>query len=183
MAPPAKKQKVNNSKSPIVFQSPGLKPDVSLKVFDVEFHVNSTLLKLHSAFFRTFLDSADKVTSASTNITANADSGNGSTSDTTPPEVSATRESMVYGEMKYKWVTKVEEGEKDKWHLVADNPKVCSDILRFAFNCLKESRRMSLSISRSLLAIRKPRRKCSRNFCPASILGHTASIPSSNSRT
>ncbi|KAH8801165.1 hypothetical protein F5882DRAFT_504648 [Hyaloscypha sp. PMI_1271] len=123
MAPPAKKQKVNDSKSPIVFQSLGLKPDVSMKVFDVEFHVHSALLKLHSAFFRKFLDSADKVTSASTNATANADSGNGSTSDTTPPEASATRESMVYGEMKYKWVTKVDEGEMDKWHLVADNPK------------------------------------------------------------
>jgi len=183
MAPPAMKQKVSDSKSPIIFQSPGFKPDVSMKVFDVEFHVHSTLLKLHSAFFRKFLDSADKVTSASTNITANANSGNDSTSDTTAPEASATRESMVYGEMKYKWVTKVDEDEKDIWHLVADNPKVCSDILRFVLNCLKESRRMSLSISRSLWAIRKPRRKGSRNFCPASILGHTASILSPNSRT
>jgi len=116
-------------------------------------------------------------------FTANADSGNGSTSDTTPPEASATRESMVYGEMKYKWVTKVDEGETDKWHLVADNPKVCSDVLRFALSCLKESRRMGLSISRSLLAMKKSRRKSSRNFCAASTLGHTASIPSPNSQT
>jgi hypothetical protein len=65
MAPAAKKQKVDNPpKSPIVFQSPGIRPDVSLKVFDVEFHVHSILLKLHSAFFRKFLDSPDKTEEA-----------------------------------------------------------------------------------------------------------------------
>ena len=127
MLPLAKKQKVDNvnPESPIVFQSPGLKPDVSLKVFKVEFHVHSVLLRLHSAFFRKFLDSADKNVSASTSTMSS--SGNGSAIGTTPTEASATWSTMVYGDMKYKWVTKVDEGEEDKWCLVEDNPKVyCS---------------------------------------------------------
>ncbi|KAH7319453.1 hypothetical protein BKA65DRAFT_409686 [Rhexocercosporidium sp. MPI-PUGE-AT-0058] len=51
--------------SPIVFFSPGLKPDTRLTVFDQEFQVHSMILKLHSAFFRKFLDSADKTSIAS----------------------------------------------------------------------------------------------------------------------
>ncbi|PMD62646.1 uncharacterized protein K444DRAFT_524777, partial [Hyaloscypha bicolor E] len=46
---------------PIIFKSPGLKPDVRLTVFGQVFHVHSIILKLHSNFFRKFLDSADKV--------------------------------------------------------------------------------------------------------------------------
>jgi len=45
---------------PIVFMSPGLKPDVRLMVFKQEFHVHSIILKLHSNYFRKFLDSPDK---------------------------------------------------------------------------------------------------------------------------
>lgn len=45
---------------PFVFASPGLKPDVRIQVFDSEFHVHSIILKLHSSYFRKFLDSADK---------------------------------------------------------------------------------------------------------------------------
>lgn len=56
-APPAKKQKMNeDSKPPIVFESPGLKADLYLKVFNQEFHVTSAVLKLYSGFFRTFLE-------------------------------------------------------------------------------------------------------------------------------
>lgn len=55
-----KRHKMSHTNEPIVFKSPGLKPDTSLKVFDQEFQVHSTILKLHSVFFRTFLDSADK---------------------------------------------------------------------------------------------------------------------------
>jgi hypothetical protein len=43
-----------------VFSSPGMKPDTRLQVFSKVFHVHSILLKLHSAYFRTFLDSLDK---------------------------------------------------------------------------------------------------------------------------
>jgi hypothetical protein len=45
----------------VVFSTPGMKPDTRLQVFSRIFHVHSVLLKLHSAFFRTFLDSPDKV--------------------------------------------------------------------------------------------------------------------------
>jgi hypothetical protein len=45
---------------PIIFASPGLKPDVRLLVFKQEFHVHSVILKLHSNYFRKFLDSPDK---------------------------------------------------------------------------------------------------------------------------
>ena len=37
-----------------------LKPDTRLTVLRQEFHVHSVILKLHSAFFRKFLDSEDK---------------------------------------------------------------------------------------------------------------------------
>jgi hypothetical protein len=46
--------------SPIIFSSPDLKPDVRLKVFNQEFHVHSVILRLHSAYFRRFLDSPEK---------------------------------------------------------------------------------------------------------------------------
>lgn len=48
------------SRDPIIFISPGLPRDVRITVFRQEFHLNSVLLKLHSAYFRTFLGSADK---------------------------------------------------------------------------------------------------------------------------
>jgi hypothetical protein len=46
--------------SPVVFISPGLKPDVRLVVFKTEYHVHFLILKLHSNYFRKFLDSPDK---------------------------------------------------------------------------------------------------------------------------
>jgi hypothetical protein len=46
--------------SSIVFKARGMKPDVCLQVFDTNFHVHSVVLKLHSHFFYTFFDSADK---------------------------------------------------------------------------------------------------------------------------
>lgn len=48
------------AQEPIVFQSPGLKPDVRLTICGQEFHVHSVILKLHSNFFRKFIDSPDK---------------------------------------------------------------------------------------------------------------------------
>jgi hypothetical protein len=44
----------------IKFTSPGLKHDVRLKVFNVDFHVHSVILKLYPGFFRKFLDSPEK---------------------------------------------------------------------------------------------------------------------------
>ena len=46
---------------PIVFETRDLKPNMQIKVFGTTFHVNSEVLRLHSTFFRKFLDSADKV--------------------------------------------------------------------------------------------------------------------------
>lgn len=45
---------------PIVFALPGVKADTNLEVFDQAFHVHSHILRTHSAFFRRFMDSADK---------------------------------------------------------------------------------------------------------------------------
>jgi hypothetical protein len=46
---------------PIVFKTPGHKPDVHLNVSDdLEFHVHSVVLKLRSASFCKFLDSTDQ---------------------------------------------------------------------------------------------------------------------------
>ncbi|KAG4430419.1 hypothetical protein IFR05_014089 [Cadophora sp. M221] len=44
----------------IKFTLPGLIADVRLKVFDTEYNVNSTLIKIYSVFFRKLLDSPDK---------------------------------------------------------------------------------------------------------------------------
>jgi len=103
--PAPKKRKISQ---PIVFTAPGLGPDVSLKVFDNwEFHVHSVLLKLHSAFFRKFLDSADKNTA-------------GSTTDAVPASGLLTTEGagIVNGAaIRYEWVTQIDE-DGDGWHLV-----------------------------------------------------------------
>ena len=45
---------------PVLFTARGLTPDVRLEVFGQEYHVHSIILKMQSAFFFKFLDSADK---------------------------------------------------------------------------------------------------------------------------
>jgi hypothetical protein len=55
LSSPAKRQK-NEEVIPIIFTTPDSKPDIRIKVFNKEFHVNSVMLKLKSAFFREFLD-------------------------------------------------------------------------------------------------------------------------------
>jgi hypothetical protein len=52
----------------VVILSTGIKPDTRLRVFSTDFHVHSSALKLHSAFFRTFLDSPDKATVTSSSF-------------------------------------------------------------------------------------------------------------------
>jgi hypothetical protein len=50
---------------PVIFKSPGLKPDVRLRLFGIrEFHVHASILKLHSNYFRKFLDSPEKTPAA-----------------------------------------------------------------------------------------------------------------------
>lgn len=155
--PPAKKQKVESvPMSPIVFQSPGLKPVASLKVIDVEFYAHSIILKLHSAFFRKFLDAANKAASPSTNGTANLDASGSASDGTTPPEASATRPFMVFGEFKYHWVTKIDKGDENKWHLVLDDPKVSRSCSRF-LESVPTKNRMSLSMPKHTMVIRLAR--------------------------
>jgi poly-beta-hydroxyalkanoate depolymerase len=48
------------SSPPIIFEQPGFNVDVQLNVFGQEFRVHSIILRLYSAYFRKFLDSADK---------------------------------------------------------------------------------------------------------------------------
>jgi hypothetical protein len=60
-----------------------MKPDVCLEVFGTEFHVHLVVLKLHSHFFYTFFDSADKSSTG------------------------------VGGAFKYEWVTKVVDDGMD----------------------------------------------------------------------
>ncbi|KAL2063643.1 hypothetical protein VTL71DRAFT_5448 [Oculimacula yallundae] len=81
------------SVAPIVFSARGLKLDVRLQVFDKIFHVHSTILKLHSAYFFKFLDPANAAPVA----------------DPAP------------GSFPYEWVTKVDMD--GLWYLVASSDK------------------------------------------------------------
>lgn len=96
-------------KRPIVFRWPGLNSDTRLTVFSQEFHVHSVLLKLHSAFFRKFLDSPDKVPGLS-----------GDAASTTGTD--ATQSLTAFH---YDWTTMYEDAPSmlDKkaldWHLVS----------------------------------------------------------------
>ncbi|EPE24746.1 hypothetical protein GLAREA_08599 [Glarea lozoyensis ATCC 20868] len=96
---PRKKQKLEvdnepENKPPIVFKFKGFELDTKLTVFSQEFHVHSSVLKVNSIFFRTFLDSADKKKS----------------------DVSAA------GKFRYKWITQIDD-DGEGWHFVCDNAK------------------------------------------------------------
>lgn len=68
MAPPKKKAKVAprvlsvepKALAPIIFSIPGQTPDVLITAFGQPYHVHSTILRLHSHYFRRFLDSPEK---------------------------------------------------------------------------------------------------------------------------
>ncbi|TVY18350.1 hypothetical protein LARI1_G004431 [Lachnellula arida] len=60
MSSPSQNPDAEGPRQPIIFKFPGLKVDTRLNVFGQEYHVHSNILKLYSAFFRTFLDSPDK---------------------------------------------------------------------------------------------------------------------------
>ncbi|TVY41344.1 hypothetical protein LOCC1_G005649 [Lachnellula occidentalis] len=138
MAPPRnKKQKTAavaaSPPTPIVFQSPGLQPDVRLMVFDQEFHVHSVILKLYSAFFRKFLDSPDKVAAVEA----------ASTGTLRPAQWSAPTK------FKYEWFTQLdqdaESAEGGNWHLVAasstsNEPTRPIDLSQFKGNKSYQSR-------------------------------------------
>jgi hypothetical protein len=73
--------------APIVL-APHVPADTLLRVFTQEFHVHSTILKIHSDFFATFMDARDKAAGTSTNL-----------------------------RFKYEWVSEVDLDGKD-WSLV-----------------------------------------------------------------
>jgi hypothetical protein len=83
-------------KDVIVFASPGLLPDVRLKVFGTwEFHVHSVVLKLYSAFFRKFLDPSNKEEAAPATLGI---------------------------KFRYEWVTEIDE-DGNGWHLISESSK------------------------------------------------------------
>ena len=95
MAPPAKKVKIE-LKKPIIFKSPGMEPDTYFKVFNQEFHVTSIVLKLHSSFFRAFLDPRG-----------------GKLPKSTQPAFTS------------EWFTRIDDDDGGKWGLSSDH-KVCN---------------------------------------------------------
>lgn len=89
--PLAKKQKMSPGPFPdTIFTRHGQKPDTLLKVFDVEFHVNSMVLKMNTRFFYKFLDPANGLV-------------------VTPPASSP---------FKYEWYTKLDT--EQEWYFSTD---------------------------------------------------------------
>lgn len=121
---PVKKQKTTNP--PIVFTSPSLSPDVRIQLFhDWEFHVHSVVLKFHAAFFRKFLDSADKVHSNTAESSAS--------SPTVTPDSRGGSVSASGGCFRYELVTQIHE-DGIGWYLVEKGRA----IVRSLHNLLKE---------------------------------------------
>ncbi|PVH87079.1 hypothetical protein DL98DRAFT_355713, partial [Cadophora sp. DSE1049] len=83
-----------------VFTTPGYQPNVRLVVFDQEFHVHSILLKLHSAYFRKFLDSPDKAPKVANIVPASAAAAGGPM----PAETSRISLNGLSGSFKYHWI-------------------------------------------------------------------------------
>ncbi|TVY21117.1 hypothetical protein LARI1_G001972 [Lachnellula arida] len=108
MATPAStKQNAHHNPGLVIraFSSPVQAPDIRLNVLGInEFHTHSFLLKHHSAFFRTFLDSPDKQHGDKLR---------------NPEEITDVerRAGKVTG-FRYEWVTQIDTDGKG-WHLVA----------------------------------------------------------------
>jgi hypothetical protein len=58
--PPAKKLK-GVPRKPIVFETPGQVADTRVKIFDQEFHVSSTALKMYTMYFQKFMDPSNGI--------------------------------------------------------------------------------------------------------------------------
>lgn len=106
-APLAKKHKTAlataEEKHTIPFSAPGYQSDVRLQAFDQDFHLSSVPLKLHSAFSRKFLDSADKVLATVSRARTDV-----------PPKFT------------YHWVTVIDGEENENWHLCDAQKVRCS---------------------------------------------------------
>lgn len=57
-----------DSDTPIIYAAPGIELDTRLNVFGLILHVHSNLLRLHSSYFRKFLDSPDKAPPSNSTI-------------------------------------------------------------------------------------------------------------------
>jgi hypothetical protein len=75
-------------KEPITFAHQRVEPDTRLTVFKQPFLVHSTILRIHSEFFRLFIDSADKANST------------------------------LSGPIKYEWITEVDNDDHNEWSLL-----------------------------------------------------------------
>lgn len=73
-----------------------MKPDVRFKVFNQEFYLHSTVLKLHSEFFVELLDS--------------------------PDEAYFNDKARVKSQFQYEWVSRIVAEGKAWWHLAASDP-------------------------------------------------------------
>jgi hypothetical protein len=103
-APPAKKIKIDpEPKKPIIFTTSDTQPDARLHVFDQEFLVYSSLLKINSAFFRKFLHPSGGKPSASSEL------------------------------YQFEWFTRVDESDENCWSLTSDTKvmqlSVCFDLI------------------------------------------------------
>jgi hypothetical protein len=73
-APQSKRIKLDpDPKQPIIFTSPDMRPDVSLQVFNQQFHVYSGVLKIHSGFFRNSLEPSGGLLPISTSPTISSE--------------------------------------------------------------------------------------------------------------
>ncbi len=128
MAPPPKKQKIvhnEEGQSAIIFHQPGLKPDVLLRVFDVDYHVHSIILKPHSAFFRKFLEPSNTPAIKPATVGTEFHELSGTI---TPASASATSVNLLPPSFRYVWITKIDHDDPGKWHLTSkysDEKDVC----------------------------------------------------------
>jgi hypothetical protein len=73
-APQAKRIKLDpDPKQPIIFTTPDMRPDVGLQVFNQQFHVYSGVLKIHSGFFRKYLEPSSGLLPTSTSPTLSSE--------------------------------------------------------------------------------------------------------------
>ncbi|KAH8801159.1 hypothetical protein F5882DRAFT_435512 [Hyaloscypha sp. PMI_1271] len=61
MTPPPSKEQKTSTSPPIIFTTPGTKPDVCLYFFSKEFHVSSASLKLNSTYFRKWIEPSEGI--------------------------------------------------------------------------------------------------------------------------
>lgn len=108
---------------PIVFESPCIKLDTRLKIFDVEFYVSSVLLKIHSGLFRGVLGSRDRVKYKEGGIIPSQSSDSALASQSSSPKFTMPENRKVAlggTRSKYEWIIRTEILETGG-HIVCHN--------------------------------------------------------------